>query len=571
MMLAVNAAGLRAALDVLDPLAHGEDRSSLAALRDRLEAARLRVLVAGEAKRGKSTLINALLGREVLPAGVTPLTAVAATVTQRADTPGAGEDIEVTFASGVTERFPLAALADFGTERGNPRNCRHVAAITARLDAPVLRLGVEIVDTPGTGSVHAHNTVAAELALPTMDAAVFVLTADPPVSATERDLLGRVAGLSVSMFVVLNKADYLDEAGRAEAQEFTTRVAAQATGGPVRVYPLSARAALSGSGDPGFAAFAADFLAYLDASGKRDLERSVVGHLRRMTQMMLDEVVLAGGAARLPGTLAARQVEAFAARLAAVADHVADAEDRATAQSRRLLAALNSAAIQARPRLTADVSASLAAAISGELAAAGPADIERQGQARLAGLITPAVEAWRHEQADLLEAGLGQLSEQLSGELRAELAAVRDAAAHLLGLDLALPATGLRLETDPRFFYSFDERVDQAELLAGAIRRRLPGEMGRRHARQHLSGLAPELVDRQLGRARADLQYRLAEATRQLVADIRRSHRGSTERLAAALDRAAQIRLGTASDSDRQLAELAVREHKLRHALSLLA
>ena len=73
-------AALASALDELAALGTDQDREQLAALRDRLSAARLRVLIAGEAKRGKSTLINALLGRAVLPAGVTPLTAIATTV-----------------------------------------------------------------------------------------------------------------------------------------------------------------------------------------------------------------------------------------------------------------------------------------------------------------------------------------------------------------------------------------------------------------------------------------------------------------------------------------------------------
>ena len=59
-----------AALDELAVLGTDQDREQTAALRARLDAARLRVLVAGEAKRGRSTLINALLGRAVLPAGV---------------------------------------------------------------------------------------------------------------------------------------------------------------------------------------------------------------------------------------------------------------------------------------------------------------------------------------------------------------------------------------------------------------------------------------------------------------------------------------------------------------------
>ena len=58
--------------------------------------ASLRVLVAGEAKRGKSTLVNQMIGREVLPTGVTPVTAVVTTV-RRAE---ADEHIEVAFQDG---------------------------------------------------------------------------------------------------------------------------------------------------------------------------------------------------------------------------------------------------------------------------------------------------------------------------------------------------------------------------------------------------------------------------------------------------------------------------------------
>ncbi len=71
---------LLAALAELAALGTADDQQALAELRGRLHAARLRVLVAGEAKRGKSTLVNALLGRAVLPAGVTPLTALPTTV-----------------------------------------------------------------------------------------------------------------------------------------------------------------------------------------------------------------------------------------------------------------------------------------------------------------------------------------------------------------------------------------------------------------------------------------------------------------------------------------------------------
>jgi hypothetical protein len=189
-----------------------------------------------------------------------------------------------------------------------------------------------------------------------MDAAIFVLTADPPVSASERDLLRRVAGLSVALFVVLNKADYLDETSLGEAQEFTAHVVAEVTGRPAKVYPLSARGGLGANGDPGFAAFAADFTDYLEAGRMSGLEASITRHARRIGEQLLDEVVLAQAAARRPGDEAAAQVAAFGARLVAVSGRRVDAEDRATAQSRRLLEALNAAAEQDRSGLCAVLS-----------------------------------------------------------------------------------------------------------------------------------------------------------------------------------------------------------------------
>jgi hypothetical protein len=113
------------ALTELAALGTARDREQLAALLDRLEASRLRVLVAGEAKRGKSTLINALLGRDVLPSGVTPLTAVATTV-RYGDDPRA----EVFFLDGHQEKQPLTALTELVTEKGNPGNRRGIAGVT---------------------------------------------------------------------------------------------------------------------------------------------------------------------------------------------------------------------------------------------------------------------------------------------------------------------------------------------------------------------------------------------------------------------------------------------------------
>ena len=189
--------------EVAGRLGAAEVAEQVAEAAGRLQALVLEVAVVGEFKRGKSSLINALLGRQVLPVGVLPLTAVP-TVLERGQ-----EGLLVEYADGRRERHPLDRIARFVTEDANPANTLGVARVTAQLHAPLLDEGVRLVDTPGVGSVHDHNTRTTDVYLPSLDAAVLVAAADPPISKAERAFLERVAEHAVRLFVVLNKADYL--------------------------------------------------------------------------------------------------------------------------------------------------------------------------------------------------------------------------------------------------------------------------------------------------------------------------------------------------------------------------
>jgi GTP-binding protein EngB required for normal cell division len=554
---------LVSALGGLAALGTERDREQLAAVLDRLDAARLRVLVVGEAKRGKSTLVNALLGREVLPSGVTPLTAVATTVRY-----GEDERAEVRFLDGHDEKHALAALPDLVTERGNPGNRRRIAGVTVYVAAPMLTGGVELVDTPGTGSVFESGTQTAHEALRSMDAAVFVLTADPPVSASERDLLEQVAQLSVTTFTVLNKADHLDEPGRAEALEFTRRVLNEA-GHPGPVYPMSARTALGGA-DAGFAAFEADFTAYLAARGLADLRASAVAQARRIAESLLDEVAVTRRVAGMRAGDAADRVRRFGERLAEVTVHGRDAVTVVNAESGRLLFALNDAAEQDGPRLAREVGAQLGALFGAELREATAGEIQRVGRERLTAFTVAAAEAWRQQRREAIEQGLATADTRLAAQLRAELSVLRESAAELLGLDLAVPEPEGRLAESRRFFYTAGQDVGQTELLAGAVRRRLPGELGRRTAREHLLRETPDLMSMQIGRARGDLQYRLAEATRALARVVEQRYADGTSRIRSALAAAAELREASAAEAAEKERELAEREAAVRHVTGLL-
>ncbi|MGH3098748.1 MAG: dynamin family protein [Streptosporangiales bacterium] len=545
---------LAEALTRLARLASADDRPRIDGLRERLSQRRLRVLVAGEAKRGKSTLVNALLRRHVLPTGVVPLTALPTTVVA-----GTDDGVGVTFADGHDESWPLASLADAVTEHGNPANRRRIAEVVVRLESPLLDEGVEIVDTPGTGSVYARGSAEAEHVLPTLDAAVVVLTADPPVSAAELALLRQVHEHAVALFVVLNKVERLDDEERQQARAFTESVLYEALGEHSTLYEMSAR---EGAADAGFEEFAAAFVRYLREHGSDDLLRAVAGHAGVVVDQLVDEIDLTLSVAKRGADRNSGQVAAFERGLADVDRSRQAATDLVRGQARRSRQALDDSAESTAARLCARARNRLEVYAT-EHAQAGAAQLAGEGRDLLVSWTADSVDGWRDDRAQGLQTDLRDGAERARAEFASALAGLRDTAAELLGVSLTLPVADARLVEPHRFFYITAENVDTAELLAGLVRRHLPGELGRRRVAGRLQAEAATFVPQQVGRARGDLQARLDESTRQLVRAVDENYRQATAHLRSALQAAATLSAATEDESVRTRRELAERRDAL--------
>jgi GTP-binding protein EngB required for normal cell division len=209
---------------------------------DRLEKNRFNLVVFGEFKRGKSTFVNALLGRDLLPRAVVPLTSIVTLV--RYD---AHEKAVVTFLDGRRLETPLEDLPAYITEEANPRNEKKVARVEVLLPSPLLKDGVQLVDTPGVGSVYEHNTDVTTEFMPSADAAIFLVAADPPISKSEREFLRQVRHYVARVFFVQNKIDHLSPEELTQSLAFNRRVIEEELGhDSVRVFPVSARLALEG-------------------------------------------------------------------------------------------------------------------------------------------------------------------------------------------------------------------------------------------------------------------------------------------------------------------------------------
>lgn len=210
-------------------------------LRDKIRNNVFNLVVLGQFKRGKTSLINALLGDEILPTAVVPLTSIATILKY-----GEALRIMVFLNDGSVKEIRHENLPLYVTEKGNPKNEKNVREVVITYPSQYLKDGVQLIDTPGVGSVYQHNTDIAYQYIPKSDAALFLLSVDQPVSRAELDFLNDVKEYSDRIFFLQNKADYVGPKDLEESIEFSMNVLRDCIGSDIRIFPVSAKLALDG-------------------------------------------------------------------------------------------------------------------------------------------------------------------------------------------------------------------------------------------------------------------------------------------------------------------------------------
>jgi hypothetical protein len=303
----------------------------LDALRERLVGERLQLAVLGQFKRGKSTFLNALLGAPLLPTGVVPLTAVATFIIW-----GLEPVVRVLFTDGrapeeFAARDPNAIrdrLFSFVAEEANPNNRLGVARVELAYPAPILKDGTVLIDTPGVGSTLKHNTEAARQVLPECDAALFVLSADPPITEVELEYLRAVKIRVSRIFFILNKIDYLAVEEQRSASDFLRRVLSGKSliEPSATIFCVSARQGLTGKEvkdrdavvTSGIAALEDRLVRYLATEKMRLLEQAVRRKAGELLGQAATELALRAEALRMPLERLQAKSEAFEVALRSI-------------------------------------------------------------------------------------------------------------------------------------------------------------------------------------------------------------------------------------------------------------
>lgn len=173
------------------------------------------VAVLGRFKAGKSSFLNHVVGKTVLPIGVLPLTAVVTRLR-----PAEEERAEVRFLNGTKMIISLGEIGEYVGEASNPNNIKQVDSVVVDLPDLTRLAPLEFVDTPGLGSAFSHNTEASLRWLPNVGAALVAISSDAPLSERDIRLVEELRRYTPKIVFLLTKADLLSESQRQEVFNF---------------------------------------------------------------------------------------------------------------------------------------------------------------------------------------------------------------------------------------------------------------------------------------------------------------------------------------------------------------
>ena len=197
--------------------AHGlvEFRGTLSMLLDRMEGAAFEVGVFGRVSSGKSSLLNYILQTDVLPIGVTPVTAIPTRISH-----GPVVEAGIEFAEAQLQIIPLSELLEFASEQKNPGNKKHVARIFVKLPSERLSEGITFVDTPGLGSLAVAGAEETIAYLPRCDLGIVLIDASAGLTQDDLVVVQALYQAGANAMILISKADLFSTADRERMIEY---------------------------------------------------------------------------------------------------------------------------------------------------------------------------------------------------------------------------------------------------------------------------------------------------------------------------------------------------------------
>ncbi len=476
------------------------------------------LVVLGQFKRGKSTFINSLLGEKLLPTSVVPLTSIITLLKY-----GAREKISVVFTDGTSKEISRDELVDYVTEKGNPKNEKNVFQVIIEYPSDYLKEGVHIIDTPGVGSIFENNTEMTYNFLPKVDAALFLLAVDPPISQSELDFLKDVKQYVHKIFFIQNKIDYMDEDERKESMNFSKKVLEEALGTDhIRIFPLSAKWALEGkiTGDR----------EKIEKSCLREFDKTLSDFLmKEKAQVFLNSVIQSAKKLLTDEEFAVRlklkaiatplkdleeKIKLFEEQLENIRQEKHDNSYLFEAEIKRLMDQLDREIEKMQQRHLPKLLEELKKA-GEENKHLGATQYVRVMEEKLQKGIVETFDQWVSEQEERLNEEYSKISRRFSDRTNKIIESLMDASAKLFDIKLERVETDETISEERRFYYLLGDPPKFFD-LEGALdffsRAVLPKGYSQTKMLKKIIKKLPERIDANCGRVRADFMRRIKES-----------------------------------------------------------
>jgi len=518
----------------------------------------------GQFKRGKTTLLNAFVGTDLLPTGVLPLTSII-TIVRYGPQPRASAK----FADGSLRHIKVSDLPSYITEVGNPKNKKGVLEVEVLYPAAQLQDGLCLVDTPGTGSVFEHNTQLSYEFVPRADAALFVFSPESPLSQTELNFLRHLRAYVEKIFFVMNKVDQVSEQERAEIVAFARNaIREQMPTSDLRLFSVSARQALAAkqrsesgalevSGLPSLVASLDQFLA---SHGKELLVRATCASVRRVVGNVLLGLELEQHALALSVAEIEQKIQVIRQAWQALDQRHREAgyilRGEISSLERNLEEQLNEFVEAEVPRLVSYMQQKLR-----ENQQASKRQMVRALEEHLVDSIAEIFEEWKIKEEKSIGQAFEVLTSRFSQEASQTVERIQQVATEQFGFTWTTTPLPDRLTTESRF------RLRVEGLMTwglGQFPFLLPKRLFLRYLEGRLHDACVEELSRHAGRLKAVLGGRLEESMNRYLRALDQHVEEARESVLAALNRAAHAKQAEESTAERKTSAQSLRPAFLR-------
>ena len=538
----------------------------LIAVREQLISNHFNLVVLGQFKRGKTTLINSLVGNEILPSSVVPLTSIVTILKF-------GNEVKCTIFlnDGTEQDVQLEEIHDYVTESGNPENRRGVKCACIEYPIPLLEKGMQLVATPGIGSTFLHNTETTYEFLDHLDAAVFLMSADVPISQVEKELLETIKSSTQKIFFVLNKVDNLIPKEIEEMSAYNNNVLKEMGFTVQEIWPISARKALEGktskdeelllqSGLSDLEDAIGNFLA--SEKGKIVLN-TAISKLKRITlqiqsQIAIETKTLTDSEEELENKISTfhklnanlkKDKEDIAYLIKGetiklnkkVEEMLKDFEEPETARIRNCLQSFNEDNNNAKPTALKD-------------------DMQKMIKAE----IVKGFDAFKEDVEPVISDSIQETFNRFTKRSNDIIQEFKTAAEQLFEVPMQQSEFTIDLAEDKRFYYMVQESMSMTEEEVKSILRTfMPKSISRKMVLKEMIDFVASEVGRNCGRTRSSLATRIGSTFKQYTKEISNLGNELIENIEQAMQKGKDIRKDSAESIQNELTTLSTTSGKL--------